>query len=210
MEFNRRVQKARQEFINKIPENCLNTKETATSTLACQDDIWGDHDEHYRWVNCRDEKGNLIPRLDPETSEPMMDGEGNPKYEKSLELIGKPHIQWDQHLVQIRVSKDSSQWFKHWPVAAELFLIGKLDEAEKPWLIEEGAERFITGKMPVKNTEGKFTRGIQALLKLGIVKNIGDQVKLSIDAENEDAKEADVAAKELVAAQPQVVEVKAE
>jgi hypothetical protein len=194
MEYNRRIQKARQEF---------------STTLECQDDAWGLYDEHYRFVNCRDEKGNLIPRLDPETKEQIVNDD-KPKYEKRLELIGRPHIKWEDHFVQVRIDKDNSKWFKHWPVAAELFLIGKLNQNEKSWVIEEGATRFQKGMIPLKNVEGKQTRAIQALLKLGVVKAINGQVVLASEAEAIDEKEASQAATEMVSSQPVLVTTKDE
>jgi hypothetical protein len=180
MNDDRHIRMARREFIPKMPSTCANTKDDAVSTLLCEDDEWGLDDTHYRWINKRDESGKLVPRKD-EDGQVILNGNGDQKFEKELVLIGQPHFNWEGPFVQVRIGLDHSKWYIHWPVAAEMYMAGKLDTSLKTWLIEEGAQRFQEGMIVQKNIKGDLTQAIKCLLKLGVIKDTGNEYRLVSD-----------------------------
>jgi hypothetical protein len=202
MNDDKHIRMARREFIPRVPNTCTNTKDDAVSTLLCEDDIWGLDDTHYRWVNKRDDAGQLIPRKD-EDGQAILNGNGDQKFEKELILIGQPHFNWEGPFVQVRVGLDHSTWYIHWPVAAEMFLSSKLDASLKNWLIEEGAQRFQDGLISHKNVKGEPTQAIKCLLKLKVIRDVGNEYRLASDVE--EALEA--ASKDLIEDAAKAVEL---
>jgi hypothetical protein len=167
----------RREFINPIPEECINSKNNAPSTLTCKNDIWGTMDGHYRYINQRNSEGKIIMRED------------NPKKPlKTLKLVGEPHIEWHDYFIKIRINHKQSMWYKHWPTAANMYHFGKLPTEAIEWLKEEGAKRFSEGLLPIQNNLGKYTLGVSVLLSLGVLAKNGNQITLKSDLEA--AKEA--------------------
>ena len=167
----------RSDFLSPIPVSALNSKADALSTLECRDDTWGTKPEHYRFINLRDANNNLIPRKD----DPK-------KYEKSLRLIGQPHLEWQDYYIKIRVDKDHFKWYKHWPMAVNLYHFGKLDEKAIAWVKEEGALRFQKGQIPTLGVNGKLTLAVQVLVKLGILTAKGTSVSLTSEGDINIAK----------------------
>jgi hypothetical protein len=183
----------RSKFINRTPGTAVNRKVDAPSTLTCTNDSWGTHPEHYRYVNIRDESGKLIMRDDDS---------GKPK--KELRLIGQGHVTWDDHYVQVRLDENHFQWFKHFPVALELAVLGKLDKSQEEWVKAEGQEQFQKGMLPIFNGSNRPTKIILGLVKLGVLAKEGDKFVLASDAK--EAVQAVVDAVKIEA----IAEVKAE
>jgi len=160
----------RKAFIDPIPQECVNTKQNAPSTLTCKNDIWGTMPEHSRYINQKDENGNILMRED------------NPqKPQKKLSIIGNAHIEWQDYFVKIRINPKQSMWYKHWNVAVNMYHFGKLSEDAIAWVKEEGAKRFSQGLLPIRNTLGKYTLGVNALISLGVLAKHGDTVVLASD-----------------------------
>ena len=180
----------RKMFIDPIPQECTNTKQDAPSTLTCRNDIWGTMPEHSRYINQKDENGNIIMRED------------NPsKPQKKLAIIGNAHIEWQDYFIKIRINAKQSMWYKHWAVAVNMHHFGKLPENAIAWVKEEGEKRFQNGLLPIRNTLGKYTLGISALLSLGVLTKHGDDVILtsSINRAKEAVKNAtEITTKEIV------------
>jgi hypothetical protein len=157
---------ARTEFLDQIPGQCVNEQSLAPSTKECKDDLWGKDPRHYRWVNVKDSQGNPI----------QLDGKPG-KFQKELRLIGRGHIEWDRCYVLVRVSPEEAKWYKHWPVAAHLYLNGQLPESEIDWFVQEGVKRWEEGELDGQ-ISGELTAGVRALMKAKIVGFINGKVQL--------------------------------
>jgi len=62
-----------------------------------------------------------------------------------------------------------------------MYHFGKLSEDAIAWVKEEGAKRFSQGLLPIRNTLGKYTLGVNALISLGVLAKHGDTVVLASD-----------------------------
>ena len=193
----------RKEFLNRIPSTITNRKADAPSTLECKEDMWGFHPEDFRYVNIRDEAGNIQMRED------------NPeKPQKQLRLIGQPHLKWEGPYVQVRVGKDHAKWFKHLPVALELAALGKLVEVKKDlplsaedqalvdWMKAEAKTQFLANAWPILNAEGKTTRIIYNMTRLGIIAKRGDAYVVKEEVADATQAVTDAETQPVVAGQP--------